>query len=186
MTVKLEPELDLPIPGMALTHELGARPWQSPPQYATVEDALDFYLSRIGDDRLMYNVLSVVENGVAIPTIAETLTLAGVMEGKHTIDTAVLANPVITEFIKGLADTAGVEYTMDAQKSYIDMDITENDLNIAEEELRKEQMLDAKTVDDLKYDLITEIDGIEEDLTKKGLMARREPLVDNMKEKEVE
>ena len=51
MARSLEPELDLPIPGMGLTHELGARPWQSPPQYATVEDALDFYLSRIGDDK---------------------------------------------------------------------------------------------------------------------------------------
>ena len=41
---------------------------------------------------------------MALTTIAETLTLAGAMEGKHTIDTAVLANPVITEFIKGLGD----------------------------------------------------------------------------------
>ena len=27
---------------MGLTHEVGARPWQSPPQHTTVEEALDF------------------------------------------------------------------------------------------------------------------------------------------------
>ena len=32
-----EPIFDAPIPGMSLTAELGGRPWQSPPQYATVE-----------------------------------------------------------------------------------------------------------------------------------------------------
>ena len=29
-----EPMFDGPIPGESLTAELGARPWQSPPQYA--------------------------------------------------------------------------------------------------------------------------------------------------------
>ena len=35
---------DAPIPGESLTAELGSRPWQSPPQFATVEQALDYYL----------------------------------------------------------------------------------------------------------------------------------------------
>tara|TARA_E500000318_G_C3556348_1_gene211330 strand:+ start:1171 stop:1692 length:522 start_codon:yes stop_codon:yes gene_type:complete len=168
MSIKLEPELDAPIAGMALTHELGARPWQSPPQFPTLEEAADFYLTRIGDDKLMYNVLSVAESGVAIPTIAETLTLAGVMEGKHTIDTAVLVNPIITEYIKGLADTAGIDYMMDAQESYTDMDITESDLNIVEQELLKDGMLTKDVVEDLKED-------VTKDIPKKGLMSR-EPI----------
>lgn len=165
---KFEPELDAPIAGMSLTHELGARPWQSPPQFSTVEESLDFYLTRIGDEKLMYNVLSVVENGVAIPTISETLTLAGVMEGKHTIDTAVLVNPVITEYIKGLADTAGIEYTMDAQASYVDMDITESDLNTVEQKLIENEFLNKETVEDLKEDVTKDIPS------KKGLMSRNE------------
>ena len=32
--------LDAPIPGMSLTHELGDRPWQSPPKAATVGEAM--------------------------------------------------------------------------------------------------------------------------------------------------
>ena len=36
--------LDAPIPGMSLTHELGARPWQTPPKAATVAEAMETYL----------------------------------------------------------------------------------------------------------------------------------------------
>lgn len=178
MTIQLEPELDSPIAGMSLTHELGARPWQTPPQYKTVEEAMDFYLSRIGSDKLMYNVLSVVDNGVSIPTIAETLTLSGVMEGKHSIDTAVLVNPIVTEYIKGLADNAGIEYTMDAQESYIDMDITEADLNKVEQELIEGDVLNKEETQELKEEVVM-------DMPKKGLMAKRidEP-VENIESEE--
>ena len=117
MSIKTEPELDAPIAGMALTHELGARPWQSPPQFPT-------------------------------------------------IDTAVLVNPIITEYIKGLADTAGIEYTMDAQESYIDMDVTESDLNRVEQDLLKDGMLTRDVVEDLKED-------VTQDIPKMGLMSRK-------------
>ena len=33
-----EPVFDLPVPGMGMTHELGARPWQQPAQYTTIDD----------------------------------------------------------------------------------------------------------------------------------------------------
>jgi hypothetical protein len=165
MDVKSEPELDAPIPGMSLTHELGGRPWQRPTQYSTLEDTLDFYLTRIGSEKLMYNLLSVVESGVSIPTIAETLTLGGVMEGKHSVDVAILANPVIVEYIKGLADTAGINYIMDSQESYMDSEITEVDLNTVEQDLIKKKVLPQETVEQLKEDIV-------ENTPKKGLMSR--------------
>ena len=46
----LEPELDAPIPGMSMTHEVGARPWQTPPSLVTVEEATDYYVERMGTD----------------------------------------------------------------------------------------------------------------------------------------
>ena len=44
-------DFDMPISGMAMTHELGARPWQSPPKMTTVEEGIDFYLSRLVDKK---------------------------------------------------------------------------------------------------------------------------------------
>ena len=83
-------DFDMPIPGMAMTHELGARPWQSPPKMTTVEEGIDFYLSRLVDKKTASRLIEIIEKGVPLTAIAETLTLGGVMQGMHTIDVAVL------------------------------------------------------------------------------------------------
>ena len=157
---------EAPIAGMSLTSELGATPWQHPPQYNTVEETLDYYAPRILNADVKQDLISVMETGIPLTTIAQALQMGGVMEGKHTIDTAVLVNPIITEYIKGLADTAGIEYTMDAQESYIDMDVTESDLNRVEQDLLKEGMLTKDVVEDLKED-------VTQDIPKMGLMSRK-------------
>ena len=46
-----------PIPGEGLTAELGARPWQNPPQFSTVEDALGFYIPRIAQDEFAKDLI---------------------------------------------------------------------------------------------------------------------------------
>ena len=43
---KIEPTFDAPIAGMSLTHELGARPWQKPSQYTTVDEAVQYYIEK--------------------------------------------------------------------------------------------------------------------------------------------
>jgi len=103
-------DFDMPIPGMAMTHELGARPWQSPPQMNTVEEGIDFYISRLVDKKMAGRLLDIIETGVPLTAIAETLTLGGVMQGLHTIDVAVLVNPVLVELMEGLAKNADVPY----------------------------------------------------------------------------
>lgn len=105
-------DFDLPIPGMAMTHELGARPWQSPSQMITVEEGIDFYVSRLTDNKLAGRLLDIIEIGVPLTAIAETLTLGGVMQGLHTIDVAVLVNPVLVELMEGLAKNAEVPYVV--------------------------------------------------------------------------
>ncbi len=105
-------DFDTPIPGMAMTHELGARPWQSPPQMNTVEEGIDFYISRLVDKKMAGRLLDIIETGVPLTAIAETLTLGGVMQGLHTIDVAVLVNPVLVELMAGLAKNADVPYTV--------------------------------------------------------------------------
>jgi|TARA_B100000035_G_scaffold149001_1_gene127023 hypothetical protein len=105
-------DFDMPIPGMAMTHELGARPWQSPPQMNTVEEGIDFYISRLVDNKMAGRLLDIIETGVPLTAIAETLTLGGVMQGLHTIDVAVLVNPVLVELMEGLAKNADVPYTV--------------------------------------------------------------------------
>lgn len=103
-------KFDAPIPGMAMTGELGGKPWQTPPQYPTVEETLDYYMSRMASDAFEDNLIEVLKLGVDVVTIANTMQTTSVMEGVHTIDVGILVTPVIMEFIMLVADAAGVEY----------------------------------------------------------------------------
>ncbi len=53
--------------------------------------------------------------GVPLSTIAESITTGGVMEGVHSVDLAFLLNPILMEFMKGMAETAKIKYTMDSE-----------------------------------------------------------------------
>ena len=78
------PLLDAPIAGMSLTHELGARPWQSPPQYKTVDEAVEYYMERMATDDFMEQLEGVMEMGIPLTTLANIIQQSSVMEGKHS------------------------------------------------------------------------------------------------------
>ena len=105
------PMLDAPIAGQSLTAELGNRPWQQPPQYKTVEEALEFYVPRLANPETLDDLFDVMETGVPLTTIANAMQSAGVMEGKHTLDVGILIMPVLIETMAYLAEEAEVEYT---------------------------------------------------------------------------
>ena len=105
-----EPMFDSPIPGESLTAELGARPWQSPPQYPTVDEAMEYYLSRMAQEDFMVQLIDVLEMDVPVSALANTIQLSGVMQGLHTVDVGILIMPVLMEMIMMLGDTAGVKY----------------------------------------------------------------------------
>ena len=104
------PSFDRPIPGMSLTAELGNRPWQQPPQYSTVEEALQYYIPRLTNPELLDQLLDVMETGIPLTTIADAMQTGGVMEGKHSLDVGILIIPVLIETMAYLAEEAGIEY----------------------------------------------------------------------------
>ena len=104
------PSFDRPIAGQSLTAELGNRPWQQPPQYATVEEALDYYVPRLANPEFTENLFDVMETGIPLTTIANAMQSAGVMEGKHTIDVGLLIMPVLIETMAYLSEESDIEY----------------------------------------------------------------------------
>jgi hypothetical protein len=158
-------DFDMPIPGMALTHELGARPWQTPPEMSTFEEGLDFYVSRIVNPKMAARLLDIIETGVPLTAIAETLTLGGVMQGLHTIDVGVLVNPVLVELMEGLAKNAEVKYTVG------DTDGEE----IPDEGILTKAMssLSEINTEELKEEMIDMKDVVADEEKPKGLMVRR-------------
>jgi len=116
MPERNEPLLDAPIPGMSMTHEVGARPWQQPSKYNTVEEASRYYITRMQDKNFTDMLINVLEMGVPVTTLANTIQLSSVMQGLHSIDVGMLVLPVIMETIILTADTAGIEYNTGLDK----------------------------------------------------------------------
>ena len=165
MSVNIEPELDAPIPGMSLTHELGNRPWQTPPELPTLEDAIDFYIPRIGNPKSISQVLALLESGVPLTSIAETMTLVGTMEGKHTVDVAVLVNPVIVEYLKGIGDVTNTPYTLEDKS-------TEEEGNPVMTNKAIEELKGEKKVTPEQQQEITDLSEDIVEKEKTGLMSR--------------
>ena len=105
-----ETSFDRPIPGMGMTHELGARPWQTPPTYVTVDEAADYYIEKMSSPEFKNKLLDVMAMNVPLTTVANTMQLASVMEGLHSIDTAIMISHSLFDLITAVADETGIEY----------------------------------------------------------------------------
>ena len=110
---------DRPIPGMGMTHEVGARPWQTPPTYTTVEETSDFYIERMSSPEFKEQLLDIMEMGVPLTTLANTIQLGSVMEGLHTVDVGMLMIPILVETMMLIGDASGIKYVtgMEVTKS---------------------------------------------------------------------
>jgi hypothetical protein len=112
MITAKELQFNAPIPGQMMSAELGSRPFQKPPQYATVDEAMDFYAKRIMSPKLRNNMLDVMEMDVPLTSLANQLQGSGVMMGKHTLDVGILIMPVLVEMLAYIGDEEGIEYDM--------------------------------------------------------------------------
>ncbi len=81
-----QPSFSAPVPGQSLTAELGARPWQNPPEFPTVDGAIDYYMQRMASEDFMEQVVDILEIGVPVTVLANTMQMSSVMEGLHTVD----------------------------------------------------------------------------------------------------
>lgn len=159
-----EPILEAPIPGMAMTHEVGARPWQTPPQYPTVSQAAQYYVTSMQDESFIEQAINLMETGMPITLMANNIQLATVLQGKHTIDVGMLLIPVIMEMLMLIGDRAGIEYTTGMER---DKDIEIND-SASEAAFTKFQK---ELGEDKPQEEVAEEDKQEEEPM--GLMARR-------------
>ena len=133
-----EPDFDAPIPGQSLTAEVGSRPWQNPPRYATVDEALEHYIPRITSSEMSNELLDIMEMGVPVTAIADTIQTGGVMQGLHTVDVGVLILPVLMEMLAYIAEDADIEYEL-GMKARIDEDkIPESKIALSMRKMRKE------------------------------------------------
>jgi len=162
----LEPRLEAPIPGMSMTHEVGARPWQQPAQYTEMEDVIDYYITRMSDDSFKTQLVNVMESGVPLTSLANSIQLASVMQGIHSIDTGLLIMPVLMELMMLIAEQNDVEYITGMERNKKE-EIKESVMQNALAKFQKEQ--DNETDDEV----LDKVEVIPQEESMSGLMARR-------------
>lgn len=168
------PVFNAPIPGESLTHELGARPWQQPAQYTTVEEALDYYIPRFANEDVVAQTVDVLKMGVPVTTLANTIQLASVMEGKHSIDVGMLVLPVIMEMLMYIAEAEGIDYVSGLEKDKkLRSTLIQSALIRLEEETEQKEEQDTETevVEELQDSVEVEETEDTQDM-RKGLMGR--------------
>ena len=157
--------LSRPIPGQSLTHELRARPWQNPPQFNTVEESMDWYLERFDNSEIVQELLSIIEMGIPLSTIANSMQLGAVLQGVHNIDVGILIMPILIEIMKTLAEKTDTNYVMGDEPEKSESDRPSD--AVLESALSK---IKGMTVEDMPEEEDTEEETDEEPM---GLMARR-------------
>jgi len=110
-----------PIPGQSLTTEPKNVPWEQPPKYADPMDALEMYMERLADPESQDELIDMLDIGIPISIVVDTMLSGGVMDGLHSVDTKLLLKGVIATQIQTIAEVVGVEYKL-TMTDYVNMD----------------------------------------------------------------
>ena len=170
MALDNTPNFDAPVPGMSLTAELGSRPWQSAPQYPTVDEAIQYYMDRITSEQFMDQLIDVIEMVIPVTSIANIMQTSSVMEGIHSVDVGVLVSPIIIEMIMFIAESADVEYVTGLDES-TKGEISKTKMAKIMQKLEQE-VGNIEEPEETEAAKVDQADGKEEE--PKGLMARRQ------------
>jgi hypothetical protein len=163
-----EPVFDLPVPGMGMTHELGARPWQQPAQYTNVDDVAQYYIAKMQDDAFAENVLNLLETKMPVTMIANAMQTVNMMNGVHSLDVGMLSLPIIMEMIMFIAESDGIEYVTGIERD-IESELQDSTIELAVENASNENSMGSQE------DTIQEQEEtpMAEETMPTGLMARR-------------
>lgn len=99
-----------PIPGQSLFTPPNERPWERPSELDTVDDALSFYFTNLRDPEVIDDLMTVVDMGIPLEPIVETLYLSSVMNGTHNLDVGLIVAPVLTEFLAAVAKSYEIDF----------------------------------------------------------------------------
>ena len=107
---------EAPVPGQSLTKEPGKYPWESPPQFNNIDEAMNHYMNRFQDEKVMFNLFSLMEAKVPVTSIAESMILHGFSEGLYNPDVVMLVANDLMEILVAMAEEADIPYELGARE----------------------------------------------------------------------
>lgn len=103
---------DKPIPGQSLTQEMGSMPFEQPPQYTDIEEALEEIFDKLTSTSKVTELVLTLEQGVPVEMLARTIVFDGFLKGKWTPDMAMLMVRIVAAMIISIAVKKGVSPTI--------------------------------------------------------------------------
>jgi hypothetical protein len=104
---------EAPIPGQSLTSEPRKYPYERPPEISDPEEAIKMHLSRLSKEDKVQDIIDILEIDkelVSVVDLTQGILRSAVATGLHSIDVSLAIAPVIHEYIKGVAEDAGIDY----------------------------------------------------------------------------
>ena len=141
----LQPEFDpfnTPIPGQSLTDEPGNYPWEHPPKTPSIEEATDYVYESMMKPENMERMFTLLRMGIPIEALVKIITFSGFLEGRWTVDTAKLLEPIVAMMVAGEAALAEIP----AKVNMGDAENTEFFKDMSE---RKRDMIQAKEMKEM-------------------------------------
>lgn len=101
---------EAPIPGQSLTKEPKNFPWERPPEMADIDETIAYHLDRLSKPDSLDNLLLLLESGMPVNVLVETVLTTAVMGGLHSIDVSMIVAPVLHEYFISIAEDAEIDY----------------------------------------------------------------------------
>ena len=141
--------LDAPIPGQSLTDEPGNYPWEHPPKTASIEEATDYVYESIMKPENMERMFTLLRMGIPIEALVKIITFSGFLEGRWTVDTAKLLEPIVAMMVAGEAAIAEIPAKVnmgDAENTEFFKDMSERKRDIIQaKEMKEMPMIEMDT-----------------------------------------
>ena len=100
---------DAPVPGQSLTDTPGNAPWESPPQMTNIHEMSLSMFKRLTSPIMAEQIILMLKEGIPVEAIARVVLFGGFMEGKWTVDSALLIAKPIVQIITAVAMKSGLK-----------------------------------------------------------------------------
>ena len=140
--------MNRPIPGQSLTSNPDEPyPWERPPEYTNMKEALDFVLDNLMDEEAYIPILNAIEDGIPISDVVQQILYIGFNEGKWNPDMLLMLVEPLMYVVMALCEKAGIEYTLyRGEEEDDDQEINQNIKNVEEETKSLQELTKSKIV----------------------------------------
>lgn len=103
---------DGPIPGENYTSDTKNYPWHRPPEFTDFDKAIDMIGKKLLKEGAADSIVTMIELGIDVTTMAQMFLMSGVSQGKWTVDFALLLAGPVAHMICILCEMDGVDYDL--------------------------------------------------------------------------